>query len=125
MTAHRFGSDELDLLHRAITLHIETTAEGKTFRTMTWVVVDDGAVYVRSYRGEAGRWYQRALADPEVALIDGDTRVEARAVRIGDDQQIAAVSEGFVAKYGTNQWVDSMVVPDVLGTTLRLDPLSG
>lgn len=124
MTA-AFGADELDLLDEEKTVHIETRSSARTYRTIIWVVIDGEAIYVRSYLGKSGRWYQRALTDPEVAIIAGDARIAARAVPVADGDTIAAVSRAFVTKYGTNPWVDAMVVAEVLDTTLRLDPVVG
>ena len=62
-------------------VEIETRNGDQTRRTIIWVMVDDGEVFVRSVRGPAGRWYQRALANPEVALIVGAESYPFRASR--------------------------------------------
>lgn len=124
MTA-AFDADELALLDDAVTVHIETRSAADTHRTKIWVVVSDDQVYVRSYLGTAGRWYQRVLADPEIALVIGDSRIPARALRVADEDTIGAVSAGFLSKYARTRWADAMVAPDVLDTTLRLEPPPG
>jgi hypothetical protein len=86
------------------------------------VVVDREDVLVRSVRGESGRWYQRALANPAVALIVGDTRLEFRAVPASDDVSVERASEALRRKYRVGRSLDAMLVPGVLGTTLLLQP---
>ncbi|MGH8914754.1 MAG: DUF2255 family protein, partial [Acidimicrobiia bacterium] len=66
--------DELQAIDGAREVVIGTRTGDRVFRTVIWVVVDDDDVFVRSVRGELGRWYQRALADPEVTLGTGDSR---------------------------------------------------
>lgn len=124
MTA-AFDAEVLASLDAAGEVSIETGSGERRYRTVIWVVVASEQVYVRSYRGPSGRWYQRALADDEVALIAAEVRIDARAVHVTDDETIEAVSAQFVDKYPPGRSVDAMVVPEVLGTTLRLDPVRG
>jgi hypothetical protein len=56
--------DELRKIAETDDLHISPFREdGKTYGTPTWIwsVVVDGALYVRSYNGKSGQWYQAAL----------------------------------------------------------------
>jgi hypothetical protein len=100
---------------------IETSGENGTRRTIIWVVVEGGEVFVRSVLGEKGHWYQRALADPEVSLIVNGEQLRFRAVPANDDDSVARASNGFVAKYRPGRSLDAMVRDEVLATTLRLD----
>lgn len=113
--------DELDAIHTTKEPLIETRAGGRVYRTVIWAVVADGKVYVRSFLGDDGKWYQRALADPAVALVIGDVRIPFRAVRADDEASVAAASAGLRAKY-RGRSLDSMVRPEVLHTTLWLEP---
>jgi hypothetical protein len=114
---------QLEQIGAAGEVLVETRRGQRTYRTVIWVVVDDGEVFVRSVRGESGRWYQRALADPGVALLVGGTRFGFQAHPANDPDSIRRVSEALRLKYAPGRSYDSMVRPEVLGTTLRLDPL--
>jgi hypothetical protein len=114
-------SEDLEILARSGEVMIETQSDERVHRTVIWVADSDGAVYVRSVRGDEGKWYQRALAHPDVALIAGATRVEFRAVPSPDSASIARASQGFRAKY-RGPSLDAMLASDVLHTTMRLDP---
>ncbi len=116
--------ENLDLLAAAREVTIETTSGDRVYRTVIWVAAGDERLYVRSVRGDSGRWYQRALTNPEVALIVGDTRVAFRVEPATDDESIRGASEGFLRKYPAGSSLDAMVLPEVLHTTLRLEPVS-
>jgi hypothetical protein len=87
------------------------------------VVVEGGDVFVRSVRGDGGRWYQRAVADPEVALIVGDHRYRFTAQPASDPESVKRTSDALRAKYRPGRSLDNMLLPQVLGTTLRLVPV--
>ena len=114
--------DEHAALAAAQEVDIETSHGDRAFLTIIWVVDVDGTLYVRSYLGDTGRWYQRALAEPAVALETGSVRVTFTAEPVTDEPTIDAVSEAFVAKYRPGSSRDAMVAPEVLHTTLRLIP---
>ena len=64
--------DELRRIRETDDLHISPFREdGKTYGTPTWIwsVVVDGALYVRSYNGKSGRWYQAALKQKAGRII--------------------------------------------------------
>ena len=108
-------SDEVD---------IETRRDGKSpvHRTTIWIVPLQAGVYVRSYKGKKGRWYQEALANPRVTIRVGRRKVEARAEPEKNPTIIRAVSAGYREKYG-ERWPDEtapMLRRSVLPTTLRL-----
>jgi hypothetical protein len=117
------SSDQLEILDEVNTVVVETRSGGRTIGTIIWVVVDDGEVFVRSVRGESGRWYQRALADPEVTLRVGDDRPRFRAVPADDAASVERVSQALRRKYPPGGSLDRMLRPEVLGTTLHLEPL--
>lgn len=101
---------------------IETMSDGIATTTKIWVVVVDDQIYVRSYRGERGRWYQRALVNPEVTLILDGRRLDLVAVPANDEVSIERATRGFSAKYEPSQYLDAMIAEDVLHTTMRLEP---
>ena len=112
-----------DEIAEAREVEIETNADGRTYRTVIWVITDGDDVFVRSVRGNAGKWYQRTVANPDVALLLGDRRADYVAVPASDDESIGLVSARIREKYPPSRSVDAMVHPDVLHTTMRLDPV--
>jgi hypothetical protein len=118
-----FTQDELAVIDRPRTVRIETSRpDGPVHSTIIWVVVDDGDIFVRSWRGAGARWYREALANPDVALVVAKRRMPATAIPATDDDSVARTSAGFERKYPGNPATDDMVRDEILGTTLRLDP---
>ncbi len=105
-------------------VEIETSDDGRAYRTIIWVVGDGEDIFVRSVRGDAGKWYQRAVANPNVALVRGDQRASFVAVAAPDVDSVRRASDGFIRKYPASGSVDAMVHPDVLHTTMRLESVS-
>ena len=106
-------------------VYVETRsdADSPEHRTIVWVVVVEGEVFVRSVRGQKGRWYRELSGNPEGALRVGERRVPVHAVP-ADDTTVEAVSEAYRSKYG-ERWpgpTAAIVRPDVLQTTLKLSP---
>ena len=128
-TNNRFSPDVVALLDQTDEVRIEPpSADGQPMQpVIIWVVVLDGRdVYVRSYRGVKGRWYQQLLKQPQHrGRLHVDQRaIPVRAVHIDDPEIIARVSDAFRKKYESKwpQETAEMVRDDVLPTTLRLDP---
>jgi hypothetical protein len=96
---------------------------GKARAVVIWVVVADAAAFVRSVRGSKGRWYVTARADGRAVLEIGGREYAVRVTPESDAAVLEAVSQAFLTKYATNPYAKSMVSPDTLPTTLRLDPL--
>jgi hypothetical protein len=118
-----FEQSDLAAMAAAEEVDIETrAATGETHRTIIWIVVRDGEVYIRSYRGDRGRWYREATADPEVAIHVDGRRVAARAVAATDPASVAACSAGLAEKYEGDPATPAMLADAVLATTLRLVP---
>ena len=108
----------------ALEVDIETTRPDDTVRrTIIWVVVDDGDVFVRSFKGERGYWYQAAVDRPdELTLIADGKRLAVRAVIANDEGAIARCSAGLSKKYHRDGSLAGMLLHRVLPTTLRLEP---
>jgi len=117
-----YSEAELDLIDRTEEVEIETHGpDGAVHKTIIWAVVDDGAVFVRSYRGPHARWYREVLADPSVALhVDGQ-RLPVNAVLTDDPDSIERTSSGILRKYAGDPAAKSMVRPELLDLTLRLE----
>ena len=119
-----FDAATLTLLDATREVDIETTRpDGSTRATTIWVVVDEGEVFARSWLGERGRWFQAAMDKPaEVALLLRDQRWPVTVLLATDDESVERCSRGLRAKYRRGGSLDSMLLPSVLGTTVRLDP---
>ena len=108
-------------------VEIETRRDPKSplHRVTVWIVPTEEGVYVRSYKGKRGRWYQEALANPIVTIRLGRRKVTARAEPEHNPGMIRAVSAAYRKKYG-ERWPDeteAMLKRSLLPTTLRLTPV--
>ena len=124
MGAMSFEAELLRRIDATDEVQIESSLEsGASRRTIIWIVVDDGRVYVRSVRGPNGKWYQRLTARPDGAIHVAGTRTPVRAVSVGDPGEIERVSEALRRKYATHgSSLANMLRPETLPTTLRLEP---
>lgn len=114
----------LRLLSSKREIDVETTRpDGRTRRTTIWVVVVDNLVFVRSVRGDRGHWFQAAVDDPEGVVLHVDRQsIPVRAQLAADEESIERCSAGLQAKYAGDPAVRSMVRPEVLETTVLLEP---
>jgi hypothetical protein len=122
--AATFDSQTLDALDRAMEVEIETLRpDGMPRMTTIWLIVDRGEVFVRSWKGDRGYWYQGALDSPDgVALHVGGRTIPVRVVPAIDEASISRCSAALERKYSGDPATPSMVRPAVLSTTLRLEP---
>jgi hypothetical protein len=116
-----FDAATLASLHSTKEVRIRT-ARHKRNGIVIWVVVADDAVFVRSVRGPTGKWYVAAAAEGRATLEFGGRQLPVQVVPIADQGTIEAVSQAFLTKYATSPYAKSIVAPDTLSTTLRLDP---
>jgi hypothetical protein len=121
-----FDAQILALLDETEEVRIETRRdeEAPEHRTIIWVVVTGGEVFVRSVRGPKGRWYREISSHPEGALHAGDTRIPVRAASATEESTVEAVSEAIRSKYEQSAPgpTAAMLRPETLPTTLRLSP---
>jgi len=106
--------DAIQMLDRTPEVHIATPGK----RLPIWAVVVDDEAYVRSYRGESGAWYRRALREGRIEIEGISARVEPER----DPELNERISDAFRRKYGKRSpgSTDTMVTPAVAATTLRL-----
>ena len=117
----RFDQDTLQKLHGCKEVAIRTTKHPGSAVTI-WVVVCSTDVFVRSVRGDKGRWYRDlATGGPATLEFDGE-RVAVQAVPTTDGPSIERASQAFLSRYRSSPYATSIVRPEVLETTLRLDP---
>jgi hypothetical protein len=121
-----FDAETLRLLddNREVKIETRRDAEFPEHRTIIWVVVVEGEVFVRSVRGPRGRWYREISSNPEGALHVENNRIPVRATHATDDTTVDKVSDAIRSKYGETspKSTASMVRPDTLPTTLKLSP---
>jgi hypothetical protein len=121
-----FDAETLQLLDETEEVQIETRWDegAPVHRTIIWVVTVDGEVFVRSVRGERGRWYREVSANPDAVLHVGDRRTPVRAVPVRGEPTIGAVSDAYRDKYGRASPgpTRAMLRPETLPTTLKLEP---
>jgi hypothetical protein len=103
---------------------IETrSAKGEKHSVPIWIVIVDGVPYVRSVRGPRGRWFRELLARGEGAVVAGGSRTRVKATHDRTKAAIDATSAALRRKYKTSgSSLASMLRPDVLDTTVRLEP---
>jgi hypothetical protein len=126
-TATKPAEDLLWKIAESDEVAIETRRDAKSplHRVTTWIVPTEYGVYVRSYKGKKGRWYQEALANPRVTVQLGRRKVTARAEPERNPLVIRAVNAAYRKKYG-ERWPDEtqeMLRRSLLPTTLRLTPV--
>ena len=122
-TAETFDSETLDLLATELEVDIETwSPTGTAHRVVIWVVVADGVPYIRSYVGGNARWYREIRGEPHGAIHVADRRIPIRAVPADDAVAVAAYSSAVQIKYAGDPATGAMIRPEVLETTLRLEP---
>ena len=120
-----FGESDLAALAAAKEIKVETrSSSGTEHRTIIWVAEHDGAIYIRSVNGPDARWYREATESGpgSVAIHVDGRRVPVQLVPATDPASIEACSEGLRAKYRRSYSLQSMLVDDVLETTLRVEP---
>jgi len=117
-----FPKDTIAFLDRSGEVDVETRSpEGSTHSVPIWIVVDGDDVFIRAVRGPTSRWYRELLARPG-ALVLKEKRIPVRAIAAADGDSVKRASDGYRKKYRKGGSLDSMLVPAVLPTTLRLEP---
>jgi hypothetical protein len=98
------------------------TAKHPGSAVVIWVVVADGEVFVRSVRGNKGRWYRDLATGGSATLEFAGRRLAVQALPASDADAIARASREYLRKYQPSPYAQSMVRAEVLPTTLRLEP---
>ncbi|MBA2714133.1 MAG: DUF2255 family protein [Rubrobacteraceae bacterium] len=121
-----FDDETLKLLAETDLVYIETRRDtgSPEHRTNIWVVVVEGEAFVRSVRGQKGRWYREISSNPQGALHLRGDRIPVHAVPATDGTTVDAVSAALRSKYEESSPgpTAAMVRPDVLQTTIKLTP---
>jgi hypothetical protein len=116
--------EQLDAIGTAEELDIAALRPDGTLRPYTtiWVVRVGDGLYVRSYRGQGGTWYQAVQRRPEGRIRAGGVERDATFEHPTDVDE-DAIDAAYRSKYGRygGTYVDPMVAPDAQATTLRLN----
>lgn len=117
-TLDRFGAaDEIDISTRR--------ADGSLRGFVPiWIVLVEGALYVRSYRGREGAWYQHATARPAGAIRTADQQADVTFTPIGRRDLLEAIGYAYRAKYARygETYLQPSLADQAVAATLRLDP---
>ncbi len=117
-----FPKDTIALLDRTGEVDIETRSpKGSTHVVPIWLVVDGDDVFIRAVRGPTSRWYREVVAGPGALVVKGK-HIPVRAIAAADSESVKRASDGYRKKYRKGSSLDSMLIPSVLPTTLRLEP---
>jgi hypothetical protein len=118
-----FATDDLQRLAAAEEIEIETQApDGPVHRTIIWVLVEGGDVFLRSVRGDRGRWFREATANPAIAVHVGERRLAATAIPATDPDSIERIDAALTGKYKGIDGYDDMLEPAVRSANFRLEP---
>ncbi|MFF5537189.1 DUF2255 family protein [Streptomyces cinerochromogenes] len=110
------GADELRIAPRRDdgTLRAPTTI---------WVVRDGDDLYVRSWRGTAGTWWNAARTHGTGHISAGGVGTDVIFTPVDDPAVNQRVDSAYRAKYGRySGYVEPMVSDQARATTLRLTP---
>ena len=120
----KFDDATLRTLAAEREVDIETIRpDGTARRTIIWVMVDCDEVFVRSWKGDRGYWFQSATEpNAQVALIVDGRRVPVTVHDATDPESVERTSRQLKLKYADSGSLAGMLRPEVLGTTLRLEP---
>jgi hypothetical protein len=116
-----FDEALLKRLHEQPEITLRTAAHPKT-PVIIWVVAAGNSVFVRSVRGPRGRWYKDLAKGGDATLELPGQRLAVRAIPATDAASIELASGAYLRKYRASPYAQSMVKPEALPTTLRLEP---
>ena len=116
--------EELHRIAETDDLHIAPFREdGTTYGTPTWIwsVVVDGALYVRSYNGQSGRWYQAALKQKagriSAAGMTKEVSFEPVSGTLSD-----RIDDAYRSKYASSPYLKPMISARARDATVQVLP---
>jgi hypothetical protein len=89
--------------------------------TRIWVVRVGERLYVRSWRGPSGRWFDAASATHAGRVTGGGLEEDVEFVEV-EGEVDEAVDDAFRLKYGRSSYLEAMLRPEARATTLELVP---
>jgi hypothetical protein len=116
-----FDADTLRAL-RDVQEPVIRTAKHPKSAVVIWVVVAEEEVFVRSWLGARGRWYNDLAAGGPATLEFSGHWLAVQAVPASDAESVARTSSEILRKYRHSSHAQEMVRDEILPTTLRLVP---
>jgi hypothetical protein len=116
-----FDRETLRKLHDCKEVAIRTMKHPAS-AVIIWIVVSGTEVFVRSVRGAKGRWYRDLATGGPATLEFNGEQLAVQAVPATDAGSTERASHELLSKYRSSPYAASIVRPEVLETTLRLDP---
>jgi hypothetical protein len=119
-----WSKEELDRIAGSDDLHISPFREdGRTYGTPTWIwsVVVDGNLYVRSYNGPTGRWYQ-AVVQQKAGRITAAGITKEVAFEPVDGVIQDRIDDAYCAKYRGSPYLSPMINARARAATVKLIP---
>lgn len=100
-------------------------ADGSMPKTVSiWVVKVGDSLYVRSYTGADGRWYEPAAETHRGRVTAGGVTKNVELVPIDDESIKRAVDEAYRGKYAGSARAESMATEPVRNNTLEVVPVN-
>ena len=122
----QWTNEELNKIGKAEELEIAAMRGDGTLckPVIVWVVRVDDEFYVRSYKGQAGKWYRATLVRHEGRIRAGGVEKDITFVEVSDPATNDQVDLVYRVKYRRHpaEYVDPMVAPAVRLTTIKLVP---
>ncbi|MFI1092349.1 DUF2255 family protein [Streptomyces sp. NPDC020917] len=115
----------LERIATADELHIAPRRGDGSLRNPTtiWVVRDGDDLYVRSWRGKQGSWWNTARDSHAGHVTAGGAEADVTFTAVSDPAVNDRVDAAYRAKYGRySGYVEPMVADQARSTTLRLTP---
>ena len=116
--------DELRIIAETDDLHISPFREdGKTYGTPTWIwsVVVDGGLYMRSYNGQSGRWYQAAIKQKAGRITAAGMTKEVAFEPVGGSIN-DSIDDAYRSKYSSSPYPKPMISARARDATVRVVP---
>jgi hypothetical protein len=116
-----FDVDTLRDLHDLQEVVIRTEKHPKS-AIVIWVAVADNELFVRSWLGAKGRWYKDLAAGSGATLEFAGRRLSVQGIPASDPAAVARADHEYLRKYRRSSHAQEMVRPEILSTTMRLEP---
>ncbi len=119
-----FDGSQLTRIDATLEVELETWAApgAPSHRVIIWIVRADGEVYLRSVNGSRSRWYRELTATNQAVLHVAGEPIPVRAESAVDASSIDRCSRGLRRKYASDPALGTMLRPETLPTTLKLEP---
>lgn len=95
--------------------------DGSTPKTVQiWSVGVGDRIFIRSFNGSAGKWYDAALKSRHGHVSAGGVEKDVTLAPIKDEATNMAVDEAYMSKYATSEWAKPMATEPVRSHTIEV-----